>query len=298
MFREYKGTVYRPPVEAGTFLIPVTEGCTHNFCKFCNMYKDINFRMLGLDELENFLIMIRNKNAGYADIIKRVYLVGGDPFALSFNNLEARILLIKKYLRNAETFTMYSRVSNIINKSDEDLKALRELGVDDLYLGVESGLDDVLSYMNKGYDAQDILTQSLRLNKANINHRDMLMPGAAGHERGRENALKSAELLNKTKPGMILLTSLTAFEGTELAEDIKNNKFVPASERELLEEEKILLENLDLPDCYFWAAHTLDSVGVTGVIGKEREEMLEVLNYGIEHAYEFNYNRAARKGTL
>ena len=126
----------------------------------------------------------------------------------------------------------------------------------------------------------------------------MLMPGAAGHERGRENALKSAELLNKTKPGMILLTSLTAFEGTELAEDIKNNKFVPASERELLEEEKILLENLDLPDCYFWAAHTLDSVGVTGVIGKEREEMLEVLNYGIEHADEFNYNRAARKGTL
>ena len=117
MFREYKGTVYRPPVEASTFLIPVTEGCTHNFCKFCNMYKDVDFRMLELEQVENFLKAVRAKNAAYAYVIKRVYLVGGNPFALSFKNLEQRILLIKKYLPSVNAITMYSRVSNIINKS-------------------------------------------------------------------------------------------------------------------------------------------------------------------------------------
>ena len=298
MFREYKGTVYRPPVEASTFLIPVTEGCTHNFCKFCNMYKDVDFRMLELEQVENFLKAVRGKNAAYADIIKRVYLVGGDPFALSFKNLEQRILLIKKYLPSVNAITMYSRVSNIINKSSGELQALKAMGVDDLYVGIESGLDDVLIYMNKGHNAQDALTQCLRLNEAGIAHRDLLMPGAAGHGRGRENALKTAELLNKTKPNMVLLTALTAFEGTELAEDIKNNKFILSSEREILEEEKLLLENLDLPECYFWAAHSLDAIGVAGVIGEDRAEMLEALQYGIEHADEFNYNRTARRGTL
>ncbi|MBQ4490027.1 MAG: hypothetical protein II965_02125, partial [Pyramidobacter sp.] len=92
---KYNGTVYRPPLEAGTFLIPVTEGCTHNGCTFCNMYKDVPFRVWGLDEIEAFLRGQGALSASFAARIKRVYLVGADPFALSAKALLERAALIR-----------------------------------------------------------------------------------------------------------------------------------------------------------------------------------------------------------
>ena len=97
----YNGIVYRPPVEANTFLLPITEGCTHNSCTFCNMYKDIPFRMLSICEVEEYLREVKQKYGGYCERIQRIYLVGADPFALSAKKLLERIELIRKYLPNA-----------------------------------------------------------------------------------------------------------------------------------------------------------------------------------------------------
>lgn len=109
----YNGTIYRPPTEANTFLIPITEGCTHNSCHFCNMYQNIPFRMLPLSEVEKFLQIVKNSYRKYCEQIRRVYLVGADPFALSAKNLLERIDLIREYLPNAAVFTMYARTDNI-----------------------------------------------------------------------------------------------------------------------------------------------------------------------------------------
>ena len=151
----YNGTIYRPPVESDTFLLPVTEGCTHNSCTFCNMYRDIPFRMLSLSEVEEYLQEVRQTYDRYCERIQRVYLVGADPFALSADRLLERIELIRKYLPNTKVITMYARTDNIASKSDEDLKRLQKAGVDDLYIGVECGLNDVLENLNKGYSADD-----------------------------------------------------------------------------------------------------------------------------------------------
>ena len=91
---EYNGTVYRPPVEANTLLLPVTEGCSHNTCRFCNMYRDVKFRMLSPDEIEAWLTEMYRVNGVYADQIERIYLVGADPFAISASRLEVVIDLI------------------------------------------------------------------------------------------------------------------------------------------------------------------------------------------------------------
>lgn len=120
----YNGTIYRPPIEANTFLLPITEGCTHNSCTFCNMYQDVPFRMLPLSEVEEYLREVKQSYGRYCKRIQRVYLVGADPFALSAERLLDRIELIKKYLPNAKTITMYARTDNIAAKSDDDLKAL------------------------------------------------------------------------------------------------------------------------------------------------------------------------------
>ena len=192
----YNGTIYRPPIEANTFLLPITEGCTHNSCTFCNMYQNVPFRMLSLSEVEEYLREVKQSYDRYCERIQRVYLVGADPFTLSAERLLDRIELIKKYLPNAKTITMYARTDNIAAKSDDDLKALKEAGVDDLYIGVECGLNDVLEKLNKGYSADETRKQCLRLNAVGIRHCDLLMLGTAGKGRGLECAKASAALEN------------------------------------------------------------------------------------------------------
>ena len=251
---KYNGTIYRPPVEANTFLLPITEGCTHNSCTFCNMYQGIPFRMLPLTDVEEYLAEVKQAYGKYCDRIERVYLVGADPFALSAKNLLERIELIKKYLPNAATITMYARTDNIAHKSDEDLK---EAGVNDL-----------------------------------------VMTGAVGKGRGLESARALATLENDIKPAKILVTTMTAFVGTKLDEDIRTGAFVRSTEKENLEEERELLAGLELPDCYFWAVHNLDSVKVEGILRENKQRMLDALSWAIDHVKEGAINRTSRVGTL
>ena len=144
----YNGNVYRPPIEANTFLLPITEGCSHNSCAFCNMYQGIPFRMLSLAEVEAYLEAVKAEYGSFVERIERIYLVGADPFALSASRLLERIHLIRKYLPHIKVITMYARVDNIAHKSDAELAALKEAGINDLYVGVECGLDDVLENLN------------------------------------------------------------------------------------------------------------------------------------------------------
>ena len=200
----FNGNIYRPPIEAHTMRIPVTKGCTHNKCTFCNMYRNVPFRMWSLDEFGNYVAEVRARYGRLADKIDRVYLVGADPFALSAEKLLERISLIKKHLPNVAVITMYARTDNIAHKSDKDLKRLKDAGVNDLYIGVECGLNDVLADLNKGYSADETREQCLRLNAVGISHCDLLMLGTAGKGRGLETAKATAALENEIKPRDLL----------------------------------------------------------------------------------------------
>ena len=294
----YHGTIYRPPLEADTFLLPVTEGCTHNSCRFCNMYQGIPFKMLPLTYLAEYLEETRKSYGKYCEKIQRVYLVGADPFALSASRLLERIELIKSYLKNAQVFTMYARTDNLNNKSDEDLKALQLAGVDDLYMGVECGLNEVLASLNKGFRVEDTIKQCLRLNEVGIRHCDLLMLGTAGKGHGLECAKATARLENEIKPHKILVTTMSAFTDTSLDQDIQTGAFIQASEKENLEEELELLAGLELPDCWFWAAHPLDSIRIEGRLGQDRLKMMQTLEYGLKHGPKYEINRISRVGTL
>lgn len=234
----------------------------------------------------------------YCKEIRRVYLVGADPFALSAGSLLQRIDLINKYLPSVQVITMYARTDNITGKSDEDLKDLKGAGVDDLYIGVECGLNDVLYNLNKGYSADETRKQCLRLNAVGISHCDLLMLGTGGKGRGLECARASAALVNEIRPNKILINTMSAFVGTQLDEDIKAGVFLPATEKENLEEEREFLVRLELPDCYFWAVHPLDSVKIEGLLRDDKQKMLDVLAWSIDHVNEKGINRTSRVGTL
>lgn len=294
----YKGTIYRPPVEANTLLLPITEGCTHNSCTFCNMYSKIPFRAWSLKEIEEYLSEIKNIVGNYANKIERIYLVGADPFALSTKALLERVSLIKNYLPNIKVVTMYARTDNISKKSDKDLLLLKAAGINDLYIGVECGLNDVLEKLNKGYTADETRKQCLRLNVTGIRHCDLLMLGTGGKGRGLESAKASAILENEIKPSKILVNTMSAFKDTVLDDEIRTGKFVPAGEREILQEEYHFLKRLELSETYFWAIHPLDSVGIEGNLKKDKEKMLNTLDFAIQTVNESAYKRVSRVGTL
>ena len=277
-----EGTLYRPPVEANTFLLQVTAGCTHNACNFCNMYKDKSFHLIDDSIIESNLQEEKKIRDIYGRPHRRIFLADGDVFSLSADKLEEKINLIKKYHPEITTFAMYAAIRTIKNKTDEELRRLRELGVNDLYIGYESGLDDVLESMNKGHTVEDAITQARRIREAGMEHNALVILGLAGKGRGIENAFATARLLNQTRPKMTRLATLSIFEGTELAKAVEEGRFVPAGEKEILIEEKCIIENMEIESMHIWACHVSNYVRLEGYIGRDREWMIDKLNRNID----------------
>ena len=172
----FTGQVWRPPYEASSQLLQVTAGCTHNKCKFCSLYHGTKFRLSPIAEVEEDLKVIQD----YQPRARRVFLTGANPFALSYNRLLDLGLLIRKYLRHCESIGMFARISDIKPKTVEELKNLRHLGFDGISIGTESGDDDTLAAMNKGYMANDIIEQCKKLEEANIRYNLVYLTGLAG----------------------------------------------------------------------------------------------------------------------
>lgn len=290
-----EGTIYRPPVEAETFLLQVTAGCTHNACRFCNMYREKQFHLIDESDVRFNLAEAKRVSDIYKRPIRRIFLMDGDVFSMSADRLEAKIKLIRQYLPELEVISMYAAVRSIKTKSDDDLLRLKALGVNDLHIGYESGLDDVLSKMNKGTTLADSIEQAERLNKAGIRHNGTLILGLAGKGRGEESGLATAKLINKIKPQMVRLMTLSVFPDCELAKDIEEGVFLEAGETEILTEEKIILENIDLPELHFWANHVLNSTPVAGYIGKDREWMMKRIERSLEEVDDEQFKKTFKR---
>ena len=269
----YTGTIYRPPFEARSLLLQVTTGCSHNRCSFCTMYRDEPFRVEPLDQIEEDLAEAKQ----YVPNVTRVFLENGDPFALSADRLEQIAVMIHAYLSRVETIAMYASIKNLIGKSDEELRRLRNLGINELNIGVESGLDEALAYMNKGYTSEQAKHELNRLKEAGIDYGANIILGCAGPERRHENAAATAALLNETKPYLIFTGTIHSDPGCPLYEDMQSGRFVESTFGEYLDEEEELLELLDLTDCYLFGLHPSNIVTMHGNIPEDKAAMLELV---------------------
>ena len=168
----YHGPIVRPQTDADSIFVEVTVGCTHNNCTFCNFYDGYPFRVAPLSQVEADL----QEAAANFPHAKKVWASGGNPFALSVNKLATLAKLFKKYLPEAIIST-YARVDDITSKSVDDLKMLRELGFEILVLGIETGDDDVLTHVKKGYTSEDILRECKKIESAGIAWRVIYLGG-------------------------------------------------------------------------------------------------------------------------
>lgn len=281
----YTGPIFRPPYEAYTPLLQITVGCSHNKCKFCSMYKDVQFKVSPMEEIEADLAELREANPN----TERIYLLNADPFVLNFEKLKLIILKIKEYLPKCESISMFARISNIKDKTIDQLKELRSLGITDLYTGPESGDDETLLMVNKNQTAADIVEQCKKLEEAGIKYVVSFLNGLAGSKRSKEHAIESARIYNQLKPTYTGSGGLTLFPETDLYKAAKLGKFDDLTELERLIELKTFLEHLDT-DTYILSHHT-STVYIEGKFPENKQEMLDSLQYAIDNFDEVKHQQ-------
>lgn len=238
----FTGRTWRPPYESQSVILQATSGCTHNKCTFCSLYKEEKFRMSPMDEFEEDLAEIKS----YQPNARRVFLTGANPFAMSYENLKLRALTVREYLIKCQSIAMFASIRDIKNKEVWQLKKLRAMGINGLSIGTESGDDATLALANKGYTSADIIEQCYKLDKAGIEYYFVYMTGLAGKGNGQRNAINSAKVFSQLNPYFISVDSLTLFPDTQLYQMAKQGKFIPADEKERIEELQILIENMHI----------------------------------------------------
>ena len=272
----YPETVYRPPQEAYNPLLPVTNGCSHNKCKFCSMYKDVIFEVLPLEIVEEDL---RELAQQFPDAT-RMHFLGGNAFCLPYHRLVERIELVNKIMPNIRHINMMARVTDIIRKTPEQLVDLKNRGVDFLYVGHESGDDEVLARVNKGCTSADILEQCGKLDDAGIDYFFTFLNGVGGRELSHQHAVNSAKVFNQLKCTKLGSGSLTLFPDTQLYAEKQAGLFTDMTEKERAEEFYTFLEHVDRP-CDVNCHHT-SVIPVFGHFPEDKPEIMAELREGID----------------
>lgn len=284
----FTGTIWRPPYEANSALLQVTAGCTHHNCKFCSLYADLpfKFRLSPMSEVAEDL----QELSAYHSCAKRIFLTGANPFVLSIDKLTEIAQKVHQYFPRVKSIGCFSRVTDITPKTLEQLKELRQLGYDGIIIGTETGDDDTLRFMRKGYRAKDIVEQLNRLDEAKITYHISYLNGLAGGGNSLKAVLNTAEIYNQINPVSLSIVALTIFPESDLFTEIKNGTFTETGELEKLQEQKTLIENLTIQTALY--ANTVSNTApMVGKLPQDKEKMIKHLQYAIDNIDESELKR-------
>ena len=304
----YTGTIWRPPYEADSLLLEVTAGCTHHKCKFCTLYSELpfKFRMTPMEDIERDLLEVqilrtnpyskmltRLQGEDDPEPIQRVFLTGANPFVLKTEKLLEIASLIHKYLPSVESIGCFARITDSVNKTDEELLQLRQAGYNGLTIGVETGDDAALAFMRKGYTSSDILTQCKRLEQADIEYGFFYLTSISGKGHGEAGAKASADVFNQLHPFLVGPNMLTIYPESDLYQEIQNGNWEEEGELEKYRELRILAENLNIPT-YFAAMGASNAFQLRGKLPEEKENLLATLDRIISEVSEEDLRRYRR----
>jgi len=292
----YTGTIWRPPYEASSLLLEVTAGCTHHKCKFCTLYHELpfKFRMSPLQDVESDLLeaqlwstdpvaMLTARLQGLSrpERIQRAFLTGANPFVLKYERLMAIAGMIRQYIPSIKTIGCFARITDVTLKSDEELASLHQAGYDGLTIGIETGDDKALQFMNKGYTAADIVKQCRRLDQAGIHYSFFYLASISGAGRGEIGAKATADVCNQLHPTLIGINMLTIYPESELYQEIQCGNWKEEREIEKYKEIRTLLDNLEIPT-QFAALGASNAFQFHGTLPEDKDALAAALDKIIE----------------
>ena len=270
--------IYPPPSESESVFLEVMSGCRYGKCLFCDFRRD-KTEIYGLPDIERRLGLLRV----IEDERNRMHFLGCNPFFLSSEILGFFCELVKHYLPKITEISMYARADDINAKSDEELRMLREAGVTDLHVGLETGSDTILAFQNKGETAAEIETALNRLEAAGIRYFVTMIPGLGGRKYSEEHAVKTAEMLSRLHPEMIWCLSLKIWENTPLHQMVQNGTFDPLTPMEILKEEREMVSRLRMTKpCRFIDSTVLQKYTVSATLPMGKERLLRAIDQLME----------------
>ena len=267
----YFGSVYRPPSEARSLIVQVTYGCSHNTCAFCSMYKAKKFALRPMEEiLEDF----RLARQAYSKV-GRIFLADGDALIRPAADLERILETIGELFPECERVTCYASPSSIHKRTPEELKCLRARNLTMVYMGLESGCDEVLKRMRKGHTAADIVAAGQKINAAGIDLSVTAISDLGGVELWREHAMDTAAALSAMKPAYIGLLTLMVEPGTPLYDWVEKGQFQLLDSHQVLEETALLVAQLDCEGAVFRMNHASNYLTLKGTLNEDKQALLK-----------------------
>ncbi|MEW8026638.1 MAG: radical SAM protein [Candidatus Thiodiazotropha sp.] len=294
MLFSYVEPVFRPPSEAESLILQVTNGCSWNRCTFCEMYTEPQkrFKPKPIEairkELQHFVSM--------KIPVRRVFLADGDAMTLSYRRLHQIMQAINEYLPDIQRVSAYCLPRNIKNKSVDELQTLRQMGLELLYIGCETGDDLVLERVEKGETWQTSLDALLKLQQAGIRRSVMILNGLGGTRYSEQHALNSASLMNESQPEYLATLVVSFPKGQQRLQQGYAGEFEMLNLRQLLEEMEVLLSALELEKTIFRSDHASNYLILKGVLNKDKERLLNQVRSAITNPELTNFREEWQRG--
>jgi len=275
----YEGNVYRPPSEAQSLIVQATIGCAHNKCTFCSMYKDKQFRARPVEDTIRDLREARNlyRNIG------RVFLADGDAIVLSADKLLTILSEISELMPECERVSIYGTPQAVLRKSEKELKDLAEAGLGIVYIGAESGDDEVLDKVQKGASADEIIEAIRKTEDAGLAASVTFISGLGGIELSEQHAKGCARVITEARPSYAALLTLLLEPTAPMYLDMLIGAFEFMTPAEIAEETIMLLEHaMPETDCVFRSNHASNYVPLKGTLPYDNENLMKTLRSALE----------------
>ncbi len=275
---QYDEPLFRPPSEGRSLIIQVTLGCSWNQCAFCEMYTSKQFRARKEEDIFNDI----NLFVPYADHIRRVFLADGDPLILSTPRLLRILNKLKTTFPRLQRISTYASPGNLQKKTLTELNELKDAGLDLLYVGIESGDNQVLDCIQKGETFESTIDGLNKSKLAGINSSVMIINGVAGKELSHQHAIHSAKVLNETQPKYASSLVLSTYKGMNHFKSRFKGNFIELNQKELMLEMLSFIQNLELQETIFRSDHASNYLALKGVLGKDKEKFIKQINFAID----------------
>lgn len=276
---DYVEPVFRPPSEAKSLILPVTNGCSWNKCTFCEMYTQPQkkFRARKPDDVRTDIANAAKSLGG----VRRVFLADGDAMVLPTRRLLEIMGELNAAFPELQRVSSYCLPRNLAKKTVEELVQLREAGLKILYVGMESGDDDVLKRINKGETWESTRSALQKIREAGLTSSVMVLNGLGGETLSRQHAINTATLCNETQPDYLSTLVVSFPQGEERFRAGFGEDFIPLSQQGLFEEIRMFLEHLELERTVFRSDHASNYLVLKGTLGRDKQTLLDQVNLAI-----------------
>ncbi len=266
----YREPLFRPPAEADSLIFQVAYGCPHNCCRFCGMYKIVRYKERPEDEV---IADFEKASVKYQET-QRIFLADGDVMFLSFERLQKYLQKLNQLFPKLTRVNVYANGSSILDKTKEQLSELRKLKLHTLYLGLETGDEELLKLVNKGETAEKMI-EAVRISQEyGLRCSVMVLLGLGGKKGSEIHAIETAKVLNKMQPKLLSALRYVEVPGTKMF-----NGYETVSEYEAVCELRKIIENLELNKTVFRANHASNPVPMEGRFPNDKEKLLAELDY-------------------